>query len=58
MLRIASTALVSQGKKGGVTPRVEKRSGASTSITLFNMKLGSLRASRYCNTGSTLSHCS
>jgi len=34
MLRIASTALVSQGKKGGVAARVEKRSGASTSITL------------------------
>jgi len=51
--RIAGTAVISQGRrKGGGNPRVEKRSGASTSITLFSMKLGSFRSSRYRSTGS------
>jgi len=56
--KIASTAVISQGKKGGGTLRIEKRSDASTSTTLFSMKLGSFRSSRYRNTGSIRSHCS
>jgi hypothetical protein len=56
--RIASIAVISQGKKGGGTLRIEKRSGASTSITLFSVKLGSFRSSSYRSTGSIRSHCS
>jgi hypothetical protein len=42
--KIAGTAVISQGKKGGGSLRIEKRPDASTSITLFSMKLGSFRS--------------
>jgi hypothetical protein len=50
--------MVAQVRVEGGNSRVEKRSGALTSITLFNMKLGSFRFNRYRSTGSIRSHCS